>query len=347
MKIFYLKISSFLLLAVYLLSRQFDAYTFFSLLFVLLITLLSCLITSKTIYYLLSVIYLALSWFHPILACGYFLLPTTIEPIYSLLILLPFAYFLLPPIQAVMVIVSSVLMYTMIALINHNKCLTNELQQTKDLLISTNRHAKSKQEHLLQMNEHELQLSVLNERNRIARDIHDNVGHLITRALLQVGVLQVKQPSPEVDDIKDTLDKAMNAIRVSVHALYHDSIKLQAEIETLISDLPNQLTIDFQYQLTNEPSEVIRRTLLLIIKEAINNTLKHSNATNMKIHLDESPNHYYCLLHDNGNSPDDSNLSSGIGLQSITHRIQQINGIINVQKQAGFRIYVSIPKEVK
>ena len=57
----------------------------------------------------------------------------------------------------------------------------------------------------------------MRERNRIAREIHDNVGHMLTRAILMVGALRTTHPEPDLavslSLLNDTLDQAMNSIR--------------------------------------------------------------------------------------------------------------------------------------
>lgn len=73
-----------------------------------------------------------------------------------------------------------------------------------------------------------MRLATLNERNRIAREIHDNVGHLLSRSLLQVGALQVVNRDETVrqglDTMRDTLSGAMDSIRRSVHDLHDESV---------------------------------------------------------------------------------------------------------------------------
>ena len=83
-------------------------------------------------------------------------------------------------------------------------------------------------------------MATLKERNRIARDIHDNVGHLLSRSILQIGAAIIINKNEELNLnlnlIKDTLNEAMNSIRNSVHDLHDDSIDLQIEIQKLINN---------------------------------------------------------------------------------------------------------------
>ena len=69
-------------------------------------------------------------------------------------------------------------------------------------------------------------MATLKERNRIAREIHDNVGHMLSRAILQMGALStVYEEEPlhgQLLKVNDTLNLAMNNIRESVHDLHDD-----------------------------------------------------------------------------------------------------------------------------
>lgn len=77
---------------------------------------------------------------------------------------------------------------------------------------------------LLEKQDNEIYLATLRERNRIAREIHDNVGHMLSRSILQVGALATicKEETirQQLAGINDTLNQAMNSIRESVHDLH-------------------------------------------------------------------------------------------------------------------------------
>lgn len=75
-------------------------------------------------------------------------------------------------------------------------------------------------------------LQTLRERNRIAREIHDNVGHMLSRSILQMGALiTIHKEEPlhgQLAGVGETLNQAMNSIRESVHDLHDESIDLRA-----------------------------------------------------------------------------------------------------------------------
>ena len=94
---------------------------------------------------------------------------------------------------------------------------------------------KQKNLDLMEKQDYEIKLVTMHERTRIARDIHDNVGHMLSRSILQVGALMVTSKDEKVVEglksIKDTLSSAMDSIRNSVHDLHDESIDLYTEIQ--------------------------------------------------------------------------------------------------------------------
>ena len=114
------------------------------------------------------------------------------------------------------------------------KALRDTTRETALQLEKKNKMLRAKQDY-------ELNLATLSERNRIARDIHDNVGHMLSRSILQTGALlaicQDAQTREGLVQIKETLSEAMDSIRSSVHDLHDEALDLQVELQTLIKNL--------------------------------------------------------------------------------------------------------------
>ena len=83
--------------------------------------------------------------------------------------------------------------------------------------------------------------------------------------------------------------------------------------------------------------------IITIVKEAINNILKHSNASNVDIIMQEHPAFYQLLIHDNGKCIS-KKVSEGIGLTNMRDRISALNGNIKITTDDGFKILISILK---
>lgn len=207
---------------------------------------------------------------------------------------------------------------------------------------------KKKNKELLDNQDYEINLATLTERNRIARDIHDNVGHLLSRCLLQIGALlsinKDERNRESLTLIKNTLSEAMDSIRNSVHDLHEDSINLQIEIQKLIDNF-QFCNIRFEYDMDSSPPKKIKYCFISIIKEALSNVIKHSNASEVVILLKEHPGLYQLVIKDNGSNIN-YNIENGIGIKNINDRVSTLSGSVNVSCNNGFRIFVSIQKQI-
>lgn len=97
--------------------------------------------------------------------------------------------------------------------------------------------------------DYEIHLATLQERNRIAREIHDNVGHMLSRAILQMGALQtIHREEPlhgQLMQINDTLGEAMNSIRESVHDLHNESLDLKQALFDICKEFEKIMPLTF------------------------------------------------------------------------------------------------------
>ncbi|MCI8371354.1 MAG: sensor histidine kinase [Lachnospiraceae bacterium] len=204
---------------------------------------------------------------------------------------------------------------------------------------------------LIEKSHYEIEAATLRERNRIAREIHDNVGHLLTRSILQIGAINTihknEQLTPFLDQVSQTLNQAMDTIRTSVHNLHNPETNLQFSINSFICGI-SQPKIHLHYKV-EKISQTLTYHLLSIIKEAIHNTIRHSNADCMQITMLEHPQFYQLIIEDNGVLPEQFSPSgyngSGMGLLSMQERILSLHGTIEITTEHGFRIFISVPKE--
>lgn len=200
---------------------------------------------------------------------------------------------------------------------------------------------------LLERQDAEIRLATTNERNRIARDVHDSVGHLLSSAILQVGALLAVTRGDSarrgLNDLKSTLDDAMGSIRASVHGLFDESIDLRGQLEALAKSFAF-CRLDFRYAVTTEPGRKLKYSLLAIAREALSNIIRHSDATRAQLSLVEHPAFYQLIVADNGTAGS-YDPGAGIGLQNIRDRVASFRGVANITAGDGFRIFITIPKK--
>lgn len=186
--------------------------------------------------------------------------------------------------------------------------------------------------------------AIVTERNHITRNIHDGVGHLLSRAILQTGALIVTEPDEtrkqQMIHLKETLTESMDAMRKSLHNLQSEIVDLEKEIHRRAENF-TFCHLDLQYDIyTNLPLKV-KYALINIVDESMNNVIKHSNATKLRIGLRESGQKIYVLIQDNGTAF--RNSGSGMGLKSMESRVKENGGSIQFSSEKGFRIFIQIP----
>lgn len=194
--------------------------------------------------------------------------------------------------------------------------------------------------------------ATLKERNRIAREIHDNVGHMITRSILQVGAIGVintdeKLKAP-ISDLKSTLDTAMDSMRKSVHDLYDESVDLRQALAKL-KPTDSAFAFSLEYDCEDDVSRDVKYAFIAIAKEAVNNAVKHSNGDEIRIIVREHPAFYQLEIMDNGTSADERSLTGetgdGIGIKNIKERVAAIGGTMRIKADDGFMIFVTLMKK--
>ncbi len=205
-----------------------------------------------------------------------------------------------------------------------------------------------KNKELLEKQDYEVNLATLNERNRIAREIHDNIGHMLSRSILQVGALLAitkdEMTRSALEDVKKALTSGMDSIRSSIHNIHEDSIDLKTKLEAIVHEF-TFCDISFGYQVTNDFTIKAKYSILYIVKEALNNVIKHSNATKVSISINEHQNLYQLVISDNGTKKSESGSSGSMGINSMQERIASLNGTMHLDRDMGYRILISLPKE--
>lgn len=234
--------------------------------------------------------------------------------------------------------------------------LRHNLHQTRDDSEELQRLLRSQNVRLRREQDQEVHLATLAERNRIAREIHDNVGHLLSRAILLLGAIrtvsQEETTKPQLAMLADTLDTAMAKMRDSVHDLHDDSIDLRAALEDMTSTLKDfQVSLDLD--LDQEIDKDLKLTILGITKEAITNIQKHSNGDQVSIILHRNPGFDTLSITDNGildsssKKRIQSGLSDGIGLSNIRERARNYGGQAYFYMDDGFTVYVRLDHDSK
>ena len=226
--------------------------------------------------------------------------------------------------------------------------LKDHYKQTRDDSTELNLLLNQKNKSLLVKQDYEIYTATLQERNRIAREIHDNVGHMLTRSILMLGALKAvnkqEELAPSLENLEQTLTTAMNSVRTSVHDLHDESINLKEVIESLVKDF-TFATVELDYDMGLNVPRDVKYSFISIAKEALTNITKHSNATRVQITMREHPALYQVSIRDNGTGNKEI-AQSGIGLINIKDRVSALRGHLQIINEHGFKLFITIPKTI-
>ncbi|MEM9906114.1 MAG: sensor histidine kinase [Cyanobacteria bacterium P01_D01_bin.44] len=194
------------------------------------------------------------------------------------------------------------------------------------------------------------------ERTRIARDIHDSLGHTLTTLDVQLEVAQaLHSQEPEralqaLNRAKHLSNESLQEVRRAVSTMRHGSFDLPVALGSLVEQVkqtyPEQpLTIETQINLPSLPLQVSQQ-LFLIIKEGLTNIQKHSQASLVKLWAQMTPEGITVGLSDNGIGFSPEKPSTGFGLRGMQERVQLLAGQMTVHSTPGkgTLIQVTIPE---
>ena len=225
--------------------------------------------------------------------------------------------------------------------------LEKELRRTQDDSKERNLLLSQKNKALQEKQDYQIYNATLKERNRIAREIHDNVGHVLSRSILLVGAARTINKEPGMaamlENLEDSLNHAMNSIRSSVHDLHDEAVNLEEVEKGLVKEFtfcPVEMTFD----MTHEVPRDVKYCFISITKEAFANIMKHSNATKVQLILREHPALYQLCVEDNGTGAFYDPGNSGMGLGNMKERVKALGGTMQIFVDKGFRIFITIPK---
>ncbi|WP_137652129.1 sensor histidine kinase [Bifidobacterium moukalabense] len=192
--------------------------------------------------------------------------------------------------------------------------------------------------------------AILSERTRIAREIHDNVGHLLTRAIMQSEASQVvarisgqDAAARGFEDIHATVNEAMTMVRRSVHDLKDRGTDFTAQIGAASQAMGLEVVLD---NAIDDAPAAVARCFATTIREALNNTVRHSDARAVHVTLRDMPALWQLVVQDDGHAiSTESHDDGGIGLADIEERARALGGsAVCGPYHGGWRVFVSVPK---
>ena len=192
-----------------------------------------------------------------------------------------------------------------------------------------------------------------NERKRLARELHDTIGHAL--AGMAVGVdacITMIDKNPQLAKaqlkvISKAIRKGMKDVRNSLNKMRPDFLqqyRLKEAIEKMKEEISNvtDLKINLNYQIDETGFDTkIEDILFRVIQESITNSIRHGLATVVDINIYKENNLLCLKIKDNGKGC--KAINYGFGLKQMVERVSQIRGDINFYSENGFTTEIKIP----
>lgn len=191
-------------------------------------------------------------------------------------------------------------------------------------------------------------LAQIAERERIGQDLHDLLGHTLTvihlKAQLAGQLLQKnshEQAREEIASIQQVAEQSLKEVRQAVTG--YKSHNLAEEIQAQSSFLQS-MGVQFTHELPQTIiAPIIEGHLIMIVREALTNVLRHSKAKSCSVHLNALDQHLILQIEDDGQGFDPNTTHDGNGLNGIQERCEQLGGSVTISSPPGFKLTISIP----
>lgn len=231
------------------------------------------------------------------------------------------------------------------------------MRRTRDGLQERALALKARNRDLADRQDYEVELATLAERARIAREIHDNVGHQLTRASLQAEALRVVHAdesgvAADFADVKRTVDEALQLVRTSVHALNDNAVDLSVQLERIVEGARSDggPQIELEVLAEHAPANVAN-CFAAVLREALSNAMRHACAQTVTVRCMEHPLFYQLIVTDDGAGGVQASsrcAAEGMGLASMRERIEALGGTFTAGPRAGaggWRVFATVPKQ--
>ncbi|MCG1010283.1 sensor histidine kinase [Salinicoccus sp. ID82-1] len=197
------------------------------------------------------------------------------------------------------------------------------------------------------------ELAIVEERHRIARDLHDTLGQKLSMIGLKSELSRklidkdAEAAKHELEDIQSTSRQALKEVREMISDMKEASLENEIEHVKKLMD-----AAQIRYDITTEGEfkqlpVLVENVLSMCLKEAVTNVVKHSQAQLCVIEMIDTNRDILMKIMDNGEG-DEVVIQPGHGLQGMKERLSFVNGALHItNNKDGFEINITVPKVLK
>lgn len=227
------------------------------------------------------------------------------------------------------------------------------IRQLNSQLDSTNEMLQEANKQLEEYAKTAEKITETRERNRLAREIHDTLGHVLTGVVAGIDAcstlvdLSTEETKKQLNIIGNVARKGIKDVRRSVSALRPDALERLSMVDAInqiveeMKEITNvEINIDNQEPLL-VPSEDEAEAVYRIVQESITNAIRHGKSTVINIEIRRQYNMLSIMIKDNGCGCDE--IKPGFGLIHMKERLELLNGTLEFSGEDGFAVIASIP----
>jgi NarL family two-component system sensor histidine kinase LiaS len=190
------------------------------------------------------------------------------------------------------------------------------------------------------------ELSAVEERNRLARELHDSVKQQLfatsmnlatARALLEQNPDAARERLDTAIDLVQQSQREMTTIIQTLRPVQLEGRGLREALADYIGRWQQQSSVAAVFEADGDetlPLEV-EEALFRVTQEALSNAVRHGGATNVRVHLGLSVGRVTLAVHDNGHGFDPATASRGLGLTSMHERVTKVGGTLGIESSTG------------
>jgi len=233
-----------------------------------------------------------------------------------------------------------------------------ELQQMHSQLEQTHRELQIAHQELEEATALSLRYAVLEERTRIARDLHDSIGHGLTSVIVQLQALPFmikmneEKTNQTISTVLEVARQCLTEVRLVVHKMAEeDEDTGLVALKSLIKRVQDQSGLSISFRslgvMSNWKPEMTEM-LYRVLQEALTNVIRHAQATQVAVTVDEHASELTMTVKDNGIFNDDTEYEPGFGLAGMKARCEREGGSCTVQAchPHGMMLIVTVPTDM-
>ncbi|WPO37151.1 sensor histidine kinase [Flammeovirgaceae bacterium SG7u.111] len=182
------------------------------------------------------------------------------------------------------------------------------------------------------------------ERKRIASELHDNLGSILTSLNMFSDALRSKTEPEKIKEIASKISETSQIANQEVRAISHsldagllNHFGLKTAIQHLMEAIQasKSIAIELELQIESLLENETALEVYRIIQELVNNTLKHANCSKIRVDISHVEKEMSIIFYDNGVGFDLSKVERGMGLSNIENRVLKLGGELSIESEVG------------